>query len=204
MFGSGVDVGQTVNSGFTVDTNLSNPSSNTTLWPSNRIVGIVQFGAAMYKSTSFITLPASETKKAFSTGNDNVGPATWPTSGTTFSINSDGNITIFNSLSYDTYFKLSFSANNLTAELSNPNPRVVCSFNRNDNHAPIGIQKTLTKTNPVFMCALVAVDPGSSFVFYVNLTNSSSENMTIDAPAFTPSPSSPDLDISFITIERVA
>jgi hypothetical protein len=200
MFGSGADVGQTVDSGFTIDTNLANPSSNTTLWPSNRIIGIVQFGAAMYKATASITLPISGSAKAFSTGNSDIGPAVWPTSGTTFSIGTNGIITIFNSLSYDTYFKLSFSANSLTETIADTS--VECSFFNDDTSSLFGITKTLrsyhpgARTNQVLMSALVAVDPVSSLNFSVLLVNSSAEAVTIDSTV--------PKDVSFVTIQRVA
>jgi hypothetical protein len=203
VFGSGSDVGQTTDSGFSIDINLSNPPSNSTLWPSNRLIGALQYGADVYKATSSINIPALGSIRAFSTGNATVGLVTWPNFGSTFNLGGTGIATITNALEFTTYFKISFSANSLS-ESTNAYGSVQCQF-QNDNGPPVpfGVIKTLKVfpvppsdfCNEVYLSATTSVAPGDSFDFSVLLTNPGISSITID-------PNSPD-DPCLLIIERV-
>jgi hypothetical protein len=198
IFGNGVNAGQTIASGFTIDTDLLNPQANDTLWPSSRIIGALQYGTVMYKATNSISIPIASNDKAFSTGNDHVGFVIWPNIGTTFTIDSTGVITIFNSLSYTTYFKIMFYADSLSATTANS--QVICTFKTSPGDVNFGISKTLRAynstghTNQIVMAALVNVGSNQSFNFYVNLLNNGSESVTFDN----------NNSFSYIVIDRIS
>jgi hypothetical protein len=99
FFGAGADLGQTIDSGFSVDINLANPSSNTTLWPSSRIIGALQYGANVYKATASVPIAPGASVRAFSTGSAIMGPSSsWPIIGSTFSLAGTGIATITNAI----------------------------------------------------------------------------------------------------------
>lgn len=190
IFGSGSDTGQTTDSGFSIDTNLANPSSNVTLWPSSRLIGALQYGCNVYKATASIIIPPVGSVKAFSTGNANAGLVTWPNFGTTFSLAPTGIATISNSLEFTTYFKISFTANSLS-ESTNQAGSAECSFQIESGGLPepFGVKKTLKVlvgggfSNEVFLTATTSVAPGGSFSFSTLLTNVGLNTVTVDPTA---------------------
>jgi hypothetical protein len=203
IFGSGSDVGQTTDSGFSIDINLANPPANSTIWPSSRLIGALQYGADVYKATASINIPPGSSVRAFSTGNATVGVVTWPNFGSTFSLAATGIATITNALEFTTYFKISFSANSLS-ESTSAYGSVQCQFqNENGPPLPIGVIKTLKVfpvppsdfCNEVYLSATTSVAPGDSYDFSVLLTNLGLNNVLID-------PNSPD-DPCLLIIERV-
>lgn len=202
FFGSGADVGQTIDSGFSVDTNLTNPPSNTTLWPSSRTIGALQYGANVYKATASIQLAGSGNVKAFSTGNAIMGPAAWPNIGSTFSLAGTGIATISNSLEYTTYYRIIFSANSLS-ESTNIFGSVQCQIQDEVGPSFITIPKLLNCiasppafSNEVYLSCLVSILPATSFNFSVILTNLGTNLVTID-------PIAPN-NTCILVIERVA
>jgi hypothetical protein len=204
LFGSGTDAGQTIDSGFSVDSVLANPPANTTLWPSSRIIGSLQYGAGVYKSTAALTIGAGVSVRAFSSGNANVGPTIWISIGSTYSLDVSGIATISNSLQYTTFFRLIFSANSLS-ESANNYGSLQCQFQNEPGLTPFGVLKTLKVFPPppsafcteVYLTALVGIAPFSAFQFSVLLTNPGGINsVTID-------PTSPD-DPSLLVIERIS
>lgn len=203
LFGTGVDAGQTVDSGFKIDANPLSLAANDTLWSSNRLIGSFQYGAVVYKATGSLAIPRNNTVLAFSAGNALVGPGDWPNIGSTITMNDMGIASITNSLPYATYFKLEFVACSLTG--SSPLNSVECAFQ--DETTPIatnfGINKTLncllgppTICNNVHLIAMVGVAPGNSFEFSVYLTNLGEDQVTVD-------PDSPT-DGCLLVIQRVA
>jgi hypothetical protein len=203
FFGSGPDVGQTIDSGYSVDTVLANQPSNTTLWPSSRMIGSLQYGADVYKSTASVTITSGSSTRAFSSGNSTVGPSTWPNLGSTFSLASTGIATISNSLQYTTYFRLIFSANSLSDSALGYGT-LNCQFQDENGPTLLGVVKTL-KVFPsppssfctcVYFSVLIAILPVETFNFSVLLTNSGSNDVTID--------SNLQEDPSLLIIERVA
>ena len=203
FFGSGLDFGQTIDSGYSVDTVLTNPPSNTTLWPSSRIIGSLQYGAAVYKSSASVTITTGNSVRAFSSGNENVGPAIWPDIGSTFNLAATGIATISNALQYTTYFRLIFTANSLS-DSTLAYGILKCQFQNESGPTPFGVVKTLRVfPNPplsfctcVYFSALIGILQFSTFNFSVLLTNSGSNDVTID-------PDFPE-DLSLLIIERVA
>jgi hypothetical protein len=202
IFGSGADAGQTISSTFNIDTDVQNTPSNTTLWPSSRLIGALQYGANVYKATASIPLGPSTSVKAFSTGNDIMGPANWPSIGSTFSLAPTGIATISNSLKYATYYRIVFSANSLS-ESTNAFGTVQCQIQDENGPTFITIPKILnclaappSFSNEVYLSCLVSVAQESSFNFSVILTNTGSNAVTID-------PDAPD-NVCILVIERVA
>lgn len=208
FFGSGGDLGQTVDSGLSVDNNLLNPPSNTTLWVSNRLIGALQYGAEVFKATASINIEAESSLKAFSAGNATVGPATWPNIASTFTLDGAGVATIANSLQYATYYRIIFSANKMS-ESTGSVGRIICYFQDEAGPTLIGVTKTLeclptgapfddtsAFCNEVYLTALVSVAASSSFSFSVILNNPGDNQVTID-------PSVPG-DPCLLIIERVA
>ncbi|ADO00481.1 hypothetical protein WIV_gp137 [Wiseana iridescent virus] len=189
FFGSGADQGQVTDSGYNVDTNLANPPSNTSLWPSSRLIGALQYGANVYKSTSPIVITSGSSIRAFSTGNAIMGPANWSNNGSTFSLAPTGIATIFNSLEYTTYFRITFSANSLS-ESTNIFGTVECQIQDEVGPTFISIVKLLnclaappTFSNEVYLTALVSIPTASSFNFSVLLTNTGPNSVTVDPVA---------------------
>jgi len=202
LFGTGVDAGQTVDSGFKIDANPLSLAANDTLWPSNRLIGSFQYGAVVYKATGPLAIPGNNTALAFSAGNALIGPGNWPNIGSTITMDVMGIASITNSLSYATYFKLEFVACSLTGP--NPLNSVDCVFKDETTPAGtnFGINKTLNCLGPPTICnnvhliAMVGVAPGSSFAFSVRLTNLEVDQVTVD-------PDSPT-DGCLLVIQRVA
>jgi hypothetical protein len=202
FFGAGADLGQTIDSGFSVDTNLANPSSNTTLWPSSRIIGALQYGANVYKATASVPIAPGASVRAFSTGNAIMGPSSWPNIGSTFSLAGTGIATITNALEYATSFRIIFSANSLS-ESTNTFGKVQCEIQGEAGPAIITIPKILNClaappafSNEVYLTCLVSVLPAASFNFSVLLTNLGANSVTVD-------PIAPD-NVCILVIERVA
>ena len=205
VFGSGGDVGQTIDSGFSVDVNLSNPPSNTTLWPSSRLIGALQYGANVYKATASIIINSGNNDRAFSTGNTFVGPASWPNLGSTFSLAPTGIMSISNSLEYTTYFLVTFVGCNINSGIPNSVVGTIqCQFVDESGPTPIGVLKNLNCLagpapafcNEVYLSALLAINPSTTFNFSVRLTNPGANSITVDFN----SPSDPCL----LTVQRVA
>ena len=202
LFGTGVDAGQTVDSGFKIDANPLSLPANDTLWTSNRLIGSFQYGAVVYKATGSLAIPANNTMLAFSAGNAHVGPGDWPNIGSTITMDVTGIASITNSLPYTTYFKLEFIACSLTGP--SPLNSVDCVFtNETTPSTDFGIDKTLncllgppTICNNVHLIAIVGVAPGGSFDFSVHLTNLGGNQVTVD-------PNSPT-DGCLLVIQRVA
>ena len=203
LFGTGVDAGQTVDSGFKIDTDPLSSGANDTLWPSNRLIGSFQYGAVVYKATGSLAVPGINTVLAFSAGNALVGPGNWPDIGSTITMDATGIASITNSLPYTTYFKLEFVACSLTG--TNPLNSVNCVFK--DETTPTGTNFGIDKTlncllgppaicNNVHLIATVGVASGSTFDFVVNLTNLGATQVTVD-------PNSPT-DSCLLVIQRVA
>ena len=179
-------VGQTVDSNFSIDTNPLSAPSNTTLWPSNRILSTLQYGAEIFKATAAIPnlAPAGQVK-AFSTGNAKVGPDFWAT-GAEFSMTAGGDATITNPFSFDTYYRITFVACALS-ESTGAFGTVECQFEDSVGPTLIGVPKVLKVlaappafTNEVYLTALIFIAVGSSFTFSVRLTNIGVNNVTID------------------------
>lgn len=189
FFGSGSDAGQVIDSGYNVDTNLANPPSNTSLWSSSRLIGALQYGANVYKSTASITIPTGTSVKAFSTGNATMGPATWSNTGSTFSLASTGVATIFNSLEYAIFYRIIFSANSLS-ESTNALGTVECQIQDEIGPTFISIVKLLqclpappAFSNEVYLTCLVSVPASSGFNFSISLTNTGPNSVTVDPVA---------------------
>jgi hypothetical protein len=202
LFGSGADTGQTIDSTYNIDINLANPPSNNTLWPSSRLIGALQYGANVYKSTTSISLGGSANVKAFSTGNAIMGPSGWPNIGSTFSLAPTGIATISNSLEYTTYYRIIFSANSLS-ESTNAFGSVECKIQDEAGPSFITIPKILNClasppafSNEVYLSCLVSIPPISSFNFSVIMTNLGFDSVTID-------PIAPS-NACILVIERVA
>lgn len=202
FFGAGADLGQTIDSGFSVDTNLANPPSNTTLWPSSRIIGALQYGANVYKATASVPIGTGASVRAFSTGSAIMGPSGWPNIGSTFNLAGTGIATITNALEYTTYFRIIFSANSLS-ESTNIFGSVQCQIQDEAGPTFITIPKILNClaappafSNEVYLTCLVSVPPAGSFNFSVLLTNPGANLVTVD-------PIAPD-NVCILVIERVA
>lgn len=202
FFGSGTNAGQVIDSGYNIDTNLNNPPSTTTLWPSSRLIGAIQFGANVYKSTASITISSGQSIKAFSTGNSTMGPSSWPNVGSTFNLESTGVATIFNSLEYTIFYRIIFSANSLS-ESTNALGTVECQILDETSSKFISISKILkclpappAFSNEVYLTCLVSVPSSSSFTFSVLLTNTGSNDVIVD-------PESPNNNC-ILVIERVS
>ena len=208
FFGSGADTGQTIDSGYSVDTNLSNPPSNTTLWPSSRLIGALQYGADVYKATGSINLAGGGgTAKAFSAGNTTVGPAVWPNLGSTFSLNPAGIATISNALQYTTYYRIIFVACSLS-ESTNTFGSIDCQFQNELGPVPIGVLKTLrclpttapfaspAFCNEVYLTAVTGVAAAGTINFSVVLTNNGVNSVVVDP--------SPVTNPCLLIVERVA
>jgi hypothetical protein len=202
FFGAGADLGQTIDSGFSVDTNLANPSSNTTLWPSSRIIGALQYGANVYKATASVPIAPGASVRAFSTGSAIMGPSSWPNIGSTFSLAGTGIATITNALEYTTYYRIIFSTNSLS-ESTNIFGEVQCEIRDEFGPTFITIPKILNClaappafSNEVYLTCLVSVPPATSFNFSVLLTNLGANLVTVD-------PIAPD-NVCILVIERVA
>lgn len=201
VFGTGADAGQTTDSGIKIDSDPLSLAANNTLWSSNRLIGSFQYGAVIYKATGGITIPpALSAALAFSAGNELIGPGTWPTIGSTISMDAAGITTIINSLSYATYFKLEFIACSLTGV--SPLNSISCVFKDETTMVSFGIDKTLNcllgppaLCNNVHLVAMTGVAPGASFVFSTQLTNLGNQ-VTVDPDAPT--------DGSILIIQRVA
>jgi hypothetical protein len=201
VFGNTPDIGQTVVSPYSIDSNLGNQASNTTLWPSTRLVGSFQYGAAVYKATSSIVLSSSANNKAFSTGSAPMQVA-WPNIGSTFALSTGGVATISNSLERTCYYRITFSASSLT-DSTNSTGTVECQIRNEDTSTFLTIPKTLKClanqifSNHVYLTCLVSVPSAGTLNFSVQLTNIGSNSVTVD-------PYAPDKDVSILTIERVA
>jgi hypothetical protein len=203
VFGSGINLGQTIDSGYIVDTVLTSVPNVNTLWPSIRIINALQYGAVVYKATSSVSIPPSGTAQAFSAGNAVVGPAIWPNIGSTFSLDASGIATIFNSQLFTCYYKITFSANSLT-DAANLYGAVECQFKNQSTNALFGVVKTLKVfptppsnfCNEVFFSACISLSPASAFSFSVNLVNNGLNILTID-------PNIPN-DPCLLIIERFA
>jgi len=202
FFGSGADVGQTIDSGYSVDTNLTNPPSNTTLWPSSRIIGALQYGANVYKATAPIPLASGASARAFSTGNAIMGPSGWPNIGSTFSLAPTGIATISNSLEYTTYYRIIFSANGLN-ESTGALGAIECQIQDEIGPTFITDPKLLKClptppifSNEVYLTCLVSIPPAGTFNFSVLLTNIGANLATVDPAAPT--------NVCILVIERVA
>ncbi|CCV02212.1 hypothetical protein IIV30_017L [Invertebrate iridescent virus 30] len=189
FFGSGADAGQVIDSGYLVDTNLTNPPSNTSLWPSSRLIGALQYGANVYKSTASINIPTGSSVKAFSTGNATMGPATWSNTGSTFTLASTGVATIFNSLEYAIFYRIIFSANSLS-ESTNALGTVECQIQDETGPTFISVVKLLkclpappAFSNEVYLTCLVSIPASSGFNFSVLLTNTGPNTVTVDPVA---------------------
>lgn len=202
FFGNGEDEGQVVDSGYSVDTNLSNPPSNTTLWPSSRTIGSMQYGANIFKSTAPLNIESESTVRAFSSGNENMGPDQWSNIGSTFNLSSEGIATIYNSLEYTVFYRIIYSVNSLS-ESNNGQGTVKCQIQNEDGPTFIGNTKFLkclaeppNFSNSVYMTCLVAVQPSSEFKFSIALTNNGSNAVTVD-------PEAPD-NSSILVIERIS
>lgn len=200
IFGSGPNVGQTIDSTFSIDTGPpSTLPSNTTLWPSTRVLGSFQYGATIYKATASIQFLTTETKNAFSTGNDIVGTAVWPGFGSTFALDGAGVASITNSHPFTTYFLIRFEASNIS---SATNDILSCQFYDTDLAMPFGVIQTLkfdatsTLTRPVSFSAMVGINTNAVFNFSVRITNPGLNTVTLD-------PTAPD-DVCLLTVQRIA
>jgi hypothetical protein len=204
-FGSGANLGQTIDSGVSVDNVITNLPSNTTLWASSRVVNVQQHGAEIFKADLPITVATSASLRAFSTGNSKVGPATWPNLGSTYSMLGTGVVVISNSFPFVCYYRLIFSASDLV-EISNGSGSLICQFVDESTSTAFGIIQTLRClgtplapfTNTVYLTSLISVAASSSMSVSVRLTNPGGTSVTIDQDAAT------SKNVSTFVIERVA
>jgi hypothetical protein len=207
FFGSGADAGQTIDSTYSIDTVITNPQSNTTIWSSSRMIASLQYGANVFKATASINILSSGNAKAFSTGNAIVGPDTWPNTGSTFTLDGAGVATISNSQPYTTYYRITFVACSMS-ESAGVSGSVSCRFQDESGPTLFGVEKLLSclpNTTPfptqtfckeVYLTALISVAPTLSFQFSVQLTNPGANTIVVD-------PTAP-IDPCLLIIERVA
>jgi hypothetical protein len=157
------------------------------------------YGAHVFKSTASIAIPPGNIK-AFSAGSTNLNVAGTDI-GTSVDIDNAGQITIINNLSFTTYFRLTFTANKMSIVGGN---YATLSFQFEEMGVPFGPIMTMNvlpiavaiMSSPVYLTALVSINP-TSFKFYtVSVTNAEGVVATLDSEY----PDNP----SIISIERVA
>jgi hypothetical protein len=207
FFGSGADAGQTIDSTYSIDTVITNPQSNTTIWSSSRMIASLQYGANVFKATASINIISAGNATAFSAGNAIVGPATWPNTGSTFTLDGAGIATISNSQPYTTYYRITFVACSMS-ESTGASGSVLCRFQDVSGPMLFGVEKLLsclpntspfpaqTFCNEAYLTALISVAPTLSFQFSVQLTNIGSNTIVVDPTA--------SLNPCLLIIERVA
>lgn len=157
------------------------------------------YGAHVFQSTSSIVIPPGNIK-AFSAGN---APLIVPGTdiGTSVDMDNTGKITITNSLSFPTYFRLTFTANKMsvvgdnyaTLEFQFEETNVLVGPIMTMNVLPTGVAIMST---PVYLTMLVSLDPNSLKFYMVSVTNAGGTTATLDSEY----PNNP----SIISIERVA
>lgn len=160
---------------------------------------IYTYGAHVFKSTASIAIPPGGNIKAFSAGSTNLNVAGTDI-GTSVGIDT-GQITIINNLSFTTYFRLTFTANKMSIVGGN---YATLSFQFEEMNVPFGPIMTMNvlptavaiMSSPVYLTALVSINPNSFKFYTVSVTNAEDAVVTLDSEY----PNNP----SIISIERVA